>query len=152
MQISVSSSSSSLVATLVTSQATFFVGANAAIASAVDFSYKSESILHEENEISKLGDECHFALPSSLRGSDADAGILRCTEPGYICVQDKLSYLGGRCTPFKMIHRDLQDTPACSFKCEGTDACKGLDQTFIDNYISDKSCCGTKACAYITGE
>jgi hypothetical protein len=145
-------SSSSLVAAVAASRSLFAMGTNSAVASAVDFAYKSESDLMDENDASMLGDECYFAMSSSLRGHEADAGILGCTDPEYICVEDELSSLGGRCAPIKMMHRDLQDTPACTAKCTGTDACKGLTQDFIDNNIGDKSCCGTNACAYITGD
>ena len=146
-------SSSSLVAAVATSGVHHAVGTNSAVASAIDFAYSSKSeLLDKNNGTLKLGEECYFAVSSSLRGHEADAGILGCTDPEFVCVEDEISSLGGRCAPIKMVHRDLQDTPACSTKCEGVDACKGLDQNFIDNYIGDKSCCGTNACAYITGK
>jgi hypothetical protein len=85
-----------------------------------------------------------------LRGQPADPGILGCSDPDYICVEDELSSLGGRCAPRAVAGRELQHTPPCTSKCSDN-GCTGLSQAVINN-IGANSCCGEKACVGITGE
>ena len=151
MQFSVSSSS--LFAALAASRPLFSIGPNSAVAAAVDMAYVGETDVLDANTAT-LGEECAFVASSKLRGYDADTGILGCTDPDAICVEDKLSSLGGRCTSSALVKRGLQNTNTtlCVAKCTGTNACRGLSQTFIDNNIGDNSCCGELSCADITGK
>ena len=119
-----------------------------AVASAVDAAYKSKPEQVGGKHIKKSpsrDQECHFAS-SGLRGNEADTGILGCTEH-YICVEDEHSLLGGKCITTGM-KRSLQIASpiTCATKCEGTDACKGMTQDFIDKNIGEGSCCGERAC------
>lgn len=127
------------------------IPSNSATISDVDIAYNSNENKFDINNLPAIGEECSFVTSLQLKSQEADTGILRC-NPNYICVEDSLSSLGGRCVISKKVHRNLQNTPACSVKCTGTDACRGLSQDFIDNNIGDKSCCGYEACADITGK
>jgi len=75
-----------------------------------------------------------------------DTGILNCAQ-NYECIPDSTSSSGGRCVSvlsdgkLATVERTLQ----CD-KCVGTDACKGLDQSFIDTRVGCGSCIGTSAC------
>jgi hypothetical protein len=94
--------------------------------------------------------ECDFVSSFKLRGSDADAGILGCTNPEYVCVEDGRSSLGGRCVPDVFDHRRLQySKPACTTKYTGVDACGGGTNV---NLVAAGLCCGEKACFGITGK
>eukprot|EP00956_Cyclotella_meneghiniana_P022803 scaffold43484_cov73-Cyclotella_meneghiniana.AAC.1 len=148
MQLSVSSSS--LFAALTTSRALFSIGSNSVVAAAVDTAYFGETDLSDAKTAS-LGEECSFVVSSKLRGYGSDTGILGCTDPKAVCVEDKLSSLGGRCASSAIVSRRLQDTQPCNAKCTGKNACQGLSQDFIDNNIGENSCCGYNACAGITG-
>ena len=97
-----------------------------------------------------LVEECSFAS-FGLRGHEADAGILSCTE-GYVCVEDGRSSLGGHCVSVNTVHRDLQDTQPCNTKCEGEGACDGLTEDFKNKYIGERSCCGKFACRFVSGK
>jgi hypothetical protein len=126
-----------------------FVGSNsglAALASAVDMAY--ENSLDTIDHKPPVGEECSFEASSRPHGKGvADTGILRsCTDPRHMCVEDKQSSLGGRCTFMANVQRELQTT--CATKCDGTDACGGGTDP---NIIGDRSCCGVKACYGITG-
>ena len=150
MKLSVSTPSLFAVAAA-TSQALFSIWPNKAVVAAVEMAYESESSSRSAVNASTLGEECSFAASFMLRANQADTGVLGCTDPQSICVEDELSSLGGRCTSNVIVSRELQNTPACNEKCTGNNACQGLTQDFIDNNIGDKSCCGNYACADITG-
>ena len=107
--------------TAAASYAAFFSNwSNSVVASIIDLSYDSNINPWEEDSSRSLNTECSFAISPQLRGYATDAGILGCTEPGYICVEDERSSLGGRCTFSAVVHRALQNTPACTTKCTGT--------------------------------
>ena len=146
--------STSFVTVIASSQALSLAGPNSDVVSAVDLAYESENNRLDSKQSHSLGEECAFVVSSKLRGYDADTGILACADPDAICVEDKLSSLGGRCTSSAIVKRGLQNTNTtlCTAKCTGTLACEGLSKTFIDNNIGDNSCCGYQACAYITGK
>jgi hypothetical protein len=131
------------------SQIILYSTPNSTVASAVDVSYENETSNAHRNESSLLGEECRFVISSRLRGYDADTGILECSNPNHICVEDESSSLGGRCALVRMNHRELQtsNTPACTMKCTGFEACGG--GTDISK-IAGGSCCGYKACFGIT--
>eukprot|EP00956_Cyclotella_meneghiniana_P019370 scaffold33146_cov63-Cyclotella_meneghiniana.AAC.5 len=139
-------SSASLAAAFVT------IPSNHTIVLALDVEYNAEIENLEHDKHQAQGEECSFVVSSKLlRGYGSDTGILGCTDPTAVCVEDKLSSLGGRCASSLIVSRMLQDTQPCNAKCTGTNACQNLTQDFIDNNIGDKSCCGKYACAYITG-
>ena len=71
---------------------------------------------------------------------DADVGVLACDEYS-TCIVDESSLHGGRCVA-SSTSRSLQ---GC-VKCNGLNACQGLDPTFINNYIGCGSCNGENAC------
>ena len=127
------------------------IPSNSVTASAVGIAYNNDEKQLDINSPSAHGEECSFVTSLQLKRPEADTGILGC-KPNYVCVEDSLSSLGGRCVMGEKVHRHLQNTPACTAKCTGTDACRGLSQDFIDNNIGDKSCCGEEACADITGK
>ena len=100
-------------------------------------------------------EEC--ALISSSQRNEynidgVDTGILNCAQ-NYECIPDSTSSSGGRCVSvlsdgkLATVERTLQ----CD-KCVGTDACKGLDQSFIDTRVGCGSCIGTSACEGLSGE
>jgi hypothetical protein len=122
-----------------------------AVASAVDMAFESKTEHLDANTSIFHNKECSFVTSFKLRGQPADSGILGCSDPDYICVEDELSSLGGRCAPRAVAGRELQNTPACTSKCTGTDACKGVPPAVLAN-IGANSCCGYKACQGITGE
>ena len=128
------------------------IPSNYAIVSAVDVEYNAGKEHLEHDKPLFHGEECAFVASSKLRGYDADTGILGCTDTDAICVEDKLSSLGGRCTSSAIVKRRLQSTQPCNAKCTGINACQNLTQTFIDNNIGENSCCGYQACAFITGK
>ena len=138
-------SSASLAAAFVT------IPSNHAIVLALDIEYNAEIENLEHDKHQAQGEECSVVVSSKLRGYGSDTGILGCTDPTAVCVEDKLSSLGGRCASSLIVSRELQDTQPCNAKCTGTNACQNLTQDFIDNNIGEKSCCGKYACAYITG-
>lgn len=144
--------STPLVTVIASSQALSLVGPNLDVVSAVDLAYESENNRLDSKHSHSLGEECLFVVSSKLRGYDADTGILGCTDTNAICVEDKLSSLGGRCTSSAIVKRRLQSTQPCNAKCTGINACQNLTQTFIDNNIGENSCCGYQACAFITGK
>ena len=134
-----------------TTQALFSVWPNEAVVAAVEMAYESESSSRSDANASTLGEECSFAASFKLGAHQADTGVLGCTDPQSICVEDELSSLGGRCTSTVIVSRELQDTAPCATKCTGANACQGLTPAFIATNIGDKSCCGAYACAGITG-
>lgn len=98
-------------------------------------------------EYGSVGSECNdFDFSSSNADDDVDVGVLTCDEHS-LCVLDDSSSHGGRCIA-SSTSRELQ---TCT-KCVGTNACGGLNQAFIDNYIGCGSCIGTNACSNIDGE
>ena len=152
MKLSVSPPSLLAVA-VTTSQTLFSIWPNkAAVVAAVELAYESEtSPGGSDANTSSLGEECSFAASFKLRAYQADTGVLGCSDPQSICVEDELSSLGGRCTSTAFVSRELQNTPACTQKCTPASACAGLSATFIANNIGANSCCGTKACYGIDG-
>jgi hypothetical protein len=124
----------------------------AAAVSAVDITYAQPLEARQAN--TSLGEECSFVKSPQLRGYAVDAGILECADPDHMCVEDKYSSLGGRCALIASSRRGLQtsNTPPCTSKCTGTEACLGLSASFIANNIAEGSCCGYRACAGISGE
>ena len=138
-------SSASLAAAFVT------IPSNHAIVLALDIEYNAEIENLEHHKHQAQGEECSVVVSSKLRGYGSDTGILGCTDPKAVCVEDKLSSLGGRCASSAIVSRALQSTPACTQKCTGEGACEGLTLDFINNNIGENSCCGYNACAYITG-
>jgi hypothetical protein len=84
---------------------------------------------------------------------------LKCSSPNHLCIQDRSSTLGGRCAlnvtynnstlEISAEERELQTT---CIKCQGSNACQNLTQSFIDNNIGCGSCIGTSACAGVSGE
>ena len=143
--------SSSLATAIASTRALLLVGPNSDVASAVDLAYESENNRFDWKQSPSLGEECPFVVSSKLQGYDDDTGILGCTDPYAVCVEDKLSSLGGRCASSAIVSRMLQNTEPCNAKCTGINACQNLTQDFIDNNIGEKSCCGYQACAFITG-
>ncbi|KAL7508230.1 hypothetical protein ACHAXN_008534 [Cyclotella atomus] len=149
MRLSISATS--FAAAVAASQALLRLGSNSAVASAVDVAYeKHDERLQAAGEHPSLDEECDFVTSFKLRGSDADAGILGCTNPEYVCVEDDSSSRGGRCVPDVFAHRKLQtsNTPPCTTKCTGIGACGGGTDP---NIVGAASCCGYRACFGITG-
>lgn len=140
-------SSISLTAAFAASQTLFLSASSLAAASVLDISSENEAKQLDYSKSSSVGQECSFSN-SYLKGTGADTGILGCGEPEYICVEDALSSLGGRCAPANVIHRKLFNT-TCTAKCTGDSACDGsLDPI----NIGDGSCCGYKACYGVSGK
>ncbi len=140
-------SSLSLTVALAASQTLFLSASSLADASVLDISYENEANQLDYNKSSSLGQECSFST-SYLKGTGADTGILGCGEPEYVCVEDALSTLGGRCAPAAEVHRKLFNT-TCTVKCTGDRACNGsLDPSRIGN----GSCCGYSACFGVSGK
>ena len=138
--------SASLIAVFTASQTS--LRSNVAVA-AVDSAYEVESY-HQDINSFGASEECFFAKRSYLRDNAVDVGILQaCSDPGYVCIEDSTSSLGGICILDEMVERELQTT--CT-KCTPASACAGLSATFIANNIGAGSCCGDKACQGITGE
>jgi len=137
--------SASLSAVLAASQT--FLSSNVA-ATEVALSYEVES-QHQGISLSTSPEECFYAKKSYLRENAVDAGILQvCSDPGYVCVEDATSSLGGICIFDEVVERELQIT--CT-KCTPASACAGLTPQFIANNIGEGSCCGAQACQGITG-
>eukprot|EP00804_Cyclotella_cryptica_P000251 CCRYP_010194-RB/>CCRYP_010194-RB protein AED:0.08 eAED:0.08 QI:227/1/1/1/0.72/0.61/26/1764/612 len=134
----------SLAAAFAASQSLFRFASSSAVATVVDKAYESESESKQldYSNASSRGEECSFSNSYYLKGSGADTGILGCSDPEYVCIQDSLSSLGGRCAPAAMAHCKLFNT-TCTVKCTGTDACTG---SLDPNNIGVGSCCGYKAC------
>ena len=151
MKLSVSPPSLLAVA-VTTSQTLFGIWPNkAAVVAAVELAYESEtSPGGSDANTSSLGEECSFAASFKLRAYQADTGVLGCSDPQSICVEDELSSLGGRCTSTAFVSRELQFV-ACPQKCDPPAACAGLSPTFIANNIGANSCCGANACVGIDG-
>lgn len=141
-------SSLSLTAAFASSQTLFSPASSSAVTTVVDIAYESESNHLDYVKSSSLGEECLFSKSYYLKGGIADTGILGCSDPEYVCIEDSLSSLGGRCAPPAVAHRELQKTPPCTVKCTGTDACLGVDQS----KVGVGSCCGYKACAGVSGK
>eukprot|EP00804_Cyclotella_cryptica_P018041 CCRYP_008330-RE/>CCRYP_008330-RE protein AED:0.26 eAED:0.26 QI:86/1/1/1/0.94/0.84/19/688/333 len=120
---------------------------SSAAATAVGWAYEFEA-QHQDINSSASAEECFVAKKTYLRESAADAGILQaCSEPGYICVEDATSSLGGICILDEVVERELQTT--CT-KCTPASACTGLTATFIANNIGEGSCCGENACVGVS--
>lgn len=96
MRLSVSSTS---FAAAVASQSLFLLDSNSAVVSAVDIAFEKQDGHLEDSKTSPLDKECDFVSSFKLCSSDSDAGILGCTNPEYVCVEDGRSSLGGRCVP-----------------------------------------------------
>jgi hypothetical protein len=121
-----------------------------------------------------LSEECSFVDHKQSNGNgESDVGIL--CDPERVCVRDYSSSLGGRCALRlsysseqlgnvseingisgyldAKVHLSAEERglQTCE-KCVGTDACKGLDQNFIDTKIGCGSCRGKQACEGITGK
>lgn len=146
--------SSTSIAAVAASQALWYFASTSDVVSAVETSYKGRSDYVDANIDAAGAEECTFVKSPRLRGYEADAGILGCADPSYMCVEDELSSLGGRCARIAISHRDLQtlNTDVCASKCTGFKACDGLSPSFIANNIAEGSCCGHKACLGVTGE
>ena len=137
--------SASLSALFAASQT--YISSNVAV-TAVGVAYEVES-QHQGINSSASAEECFFAKKSYLRENAVDAGILQaCSDPGYICVEDETSSLGGICILNEVVERELQTS--CT-KCTPASACAGLSAAFIANNIGEGSCCGAQACQDITG-
>lgn len=140
-------SSLSITAAFAASHTLFRFASSSAVATVVDTAYEGEAKQLDDKSFS-LGKECLFSNSYYAEGGRADTGILGCSDPQYVCVEDSLSSLGGRCAPAVMAHRELQSTYDCLEKCTGIDACNGsLDPI----YIGYGSCCGYKACFGVSG-
>jgi hypothetical protein len=117
-------------------------------------------------------EECSPHPDSFKTTSKVSLGILsRCSNPQDVCIKDLVSSVGGICAlssddTIPMIyndshanHRQLLQT-ACTYKngtgggtkCQGWNACFGLDELFVDNNIGCGSCNGYGACSEITDE
>ena len=142
-------SSLSITAAFAASQTLFLSASSSAAASVVDISYENEAKQLDYSKSASVGQECSFSN-SYLKGTGADTGILGCSDPEYVCVEDALSSLGGRCAPASVVHRELQNTPACTAKCTGADACDGSGGLDPSN-IGVGSCCGYRACFGVSG-
>lgn len=81
-----------------------------------------------------------------------DTGILNCAQ-NHKCIPDDTSSVGGRCVSVRSDDKlaAVERTLQCD-KCVGTDACKGLDQSFIDTRVGCGSCIGISACEGLSGE
>lgn len=135
-----------------------FISSTAAVAVSTSFLVQTKSAIakkaslqlaHDINNqyASTIGMECNDLHASSSLAANAtitdrsDVGILTC-DAYSTCIEDETSYYGGRCVA-SSTSRDLR---ACAAKCTGKDACAGLSQAFIDNYIGCGSCNGPSAC------
>jgi hypothetical protein len=135
---------------LAASQALIRSSYNSAIASDVDHAYNLE--VKQSETRNSLSIECSFVVSSSLRGDNIDAGILKCSDPNYICVEDVNSSLGGRCVAaIATKQRMLQNTPNPCTRCYGG-GCDGLSDEFITNNVGEGSCCGAYACVGATSK
>lgn len=142
--------STSLSAAMAASQALLRIGSTSAVANIVNVAYESQ-FQNQTNELHSIEEECSFTASVSLRGGDADTGILSsCSNPEHVCVEDVSSSRGGRCALVVSEKRRLQ-TGACETKCTPDSACEGLSQDFIDNNIGERSCCGEYACVGVSG-
>lgn len=145
--------STSITAAVAASQVLAYFSSKAYVTAAVDMSYVHSDQLDVKQPAS-IGEECTFVKSPRLRGYEVDAGILGCDDSEYICVEDDRSSLGGRCARIAASRRELQtsNTPTCTSKCTGFQACEGLSASFIANNIAEGSCCGFRACAGVTGK
>ena len=125
------------------------VSSTSAVAN-IDFAYDDKA-RKDSYENHSTYEECSLVVSSSLRGDRTDVGILiGCNDPGYICVEDVNSSLGGRCVASSTTKdRMLQNTPNPCTRCDG-DGCTGLSDEFITNNIGEGSCCGLKACVNVS--
>jgi hypothetical protein len=144
-----STAPTSFPAAFAASQALLSIGSTTSVAKVISVAYKRESQKYT-NQSKSATEECSFLASPNLRGVDADLGILSCSDPENICVEDRSSSLGGRCMSLSSGRRKMQEATECDTKCTPASACEGLSADFIANNIGLGSCCGDYACVGVS--
>eukprot|EP00804_Cyclotella_cryptica_P018215 CCRYP_005958-RA/>CCRYP_005958-RA protein AED:0.44 eAED:0.44 QI:287/1/1/1/0.91/0.92/13/81/362 len=146
--------SASATALFAASQA-FTSRVHSAVAPTIDKTYNN-SDQHHGSRQNYFGEECSFVNSFQRQEVEADIGILKCSSPNHVCIQDWSSSLGGRCTlsmtynnSTREIWTEKRELQTC-IKCQGDKACDNLSPTFIANNIGCGSCNGASACADVS--
>lgn len=142
-----STAPTSLSAAVAASQVILSIRSSSAVAKVISVAYNQKYT----NESKSTKEECSFISSFNLRGGEADLGILSCSDPKDICVEDISSGLGGRCISPSLEQRKMQEATECDTKCTPASACEGLSADFIANNIGLGSCCGDYACVGVSG-